>query len=97
MDSKAQRSPGPDRTREPFYVEPDCCLLCGVPESIAPELFETGEKHCTVKRQPVISAEVDKTIRAMWSSEVDCIRYSGTDEMVLRRLGQAGMSGMRMI
>lgn len=74
-----------------FYVEPDCCLLCGVPEDIAPEIFETGETHCSVKRQPCSQGEVDKTIRAMWSSEVDCIRYRGRDAALLDRLAAAGM------
>jgi len=25
-----------------FYVEKDCCTLCGVPWTIAPELFESA-------------------------------------------------------
>jgi hypothetical protein len=56
-----------------FYVEPDCCLLCGVPEDIAPEIFYTGEHHCSIIRQPCSPDEIDRTIRAMWSSEVDSI------------------------
>lgn len=92
MQSKAKRPLTPEGAEEHFYVEPGCCLLCGTPESIAPELFETGEIDCRVKRQPITDVEVDKAVRAMWSSEVDCIRYSGTDEVILSRLGQAGMS-----
>lgn len=76
-----------------FYVEPDCCLLCGVPENIAPEIFETGENHCFVKRQPCSQDEIDRTVRAMWSSEVDCIRYRGRDAALLERLARAGMAG----
>lgn len=75
-----------------FYVEPDCCLLCGVPEAIAPEIFHTGEKHCVVKRQPKSQDEIDRTIRAMASSEVDCIRYQGRDPVMLTRIAQAGMA-----
>lgn len=78
--------------RGDFYVEADCCLLCGVPEDIAPEVFQTGENHCFVKRQPCSQDEVDRTIRAMWSSEVDCIRYRGRDEGLLDRLHRAGLS-----
>lgn len=74
-----------------FYVEPDCCLLCGVPEDIAPEIFETGEQHCSIKRQPLSQDEVDRTVRAMWSSEVDCIRYRGRDPVLLDRLVRAGL------
>lgn len=77
-----------------FYVEPDCCLLCGVPEAIAPDLFETGENHCWVKRQPDSKTDFDKAIEAMWSAEVDCIRYSGSEKTILRRLGEAGLTDL---
>lgn len=87
------KRPAPSDTQDgDFYVEPDCCLLCGVPESIAPNIFETGENHCSVKRQPTSQDEVDRTVRAMWSSEVDCIRYRGRDTSMLRRLARAGMA-----
>lgn len=76
-----------------FYVEPDCCLLCGVPEDIAPEIFQTGEDHCSIIRQPCSPDEIDRTIRAMWSSEVDCVRYRGQDTAMLARLARAGMAG----
>jgi hypothetical protein len=75
-----------------FYVEPDCCLLCGVPEDIAPEIFRTDEDHCSVVRQPCSQGEIDRTIRAMWSSEVDCVRYRGHDASMFERLAQAGMA-----
>lgn len=75
-----------------FYVEPGCCLLCGLPEDIAPEIFETGATHCFVKRQPSSPDEVDRTIRAMWASEVDCVRYGGRDTRLLDRLTRAGMT-----
>lgn len=76
-----------------FYVEPECCLQCGVPEYIAPEIFGSDERHCFFKRQPCSPAEIDKTVRAMWSSEVDCIRYGGRNTTLLERLARAGMSG----
>jgi hypothetical protein len=79
---------GPDHD---FYVEPGCCMLCGEPEGIAPEVFETGENHCFVKRQPSSQDQVDRTIRAMWSSEADCIRYRGRDAGLLDRIARAGM------
>lgn len=75
-----------------FYVEADCCLLCGVPEDVAPEIFHTGEHHCAVVRQPCSLDEIDQTIRAMWSSEVDCVRYRGRDVVMLERLARAGMA-----
>lgn len=76
-----------------FYVESGCCLSCGIPEDIAPEVFQTGEDHCFVKRQPCSRSELDRTIRAMWSSEVDCIRYRGNDAEILDRLARAHMIG----
>lgn len=76
-----------------FYVEPDCCMLCGVPENIAPEVFQSGERHCFVKRQPRSRDELDRTIRAMSLAEVDCIRYRGQDVRLLERLARAGMAG----
>ena len=86
-DLEQKRHPGPGS----FYIEPDCCLLCGVPESIAPELFHTGEVSCSFIRQPVGPAEIDKTIVAMDSNEVDCIRYAGSDPEIIRRLGEGGL------
>ena len=76
----------------PFYIEEGCCLLCGVPESIAPELFFTGDETCHFLRQPRAAAEIEKTIEAMLSSEVDCIRYAGHDSAILRRLGEADLA-----
>ena len=89
-DPVQERQPG----EGPFYIEPDCCLLCGVPESIAPELFRTGSESCSLLRQPAGEAEIDKTITAMWSSEVDCIRYRGSDREILRRLGEARLADL---
>ncbi|AXU20021.1 hypothetical protein C7W88_14800 [Novosphingobium sp. THN1] len=74
-----------------FYVEANCCLLCGVPEDVAPEIFQTGKDYCFVIRQPCSPKEVDRTIRAMWASEVDCVRYRGRDPLMLERLARAGM------
>jgi hypothetical protein len=88
----ASRSGADSGDRDAFYIEEGCCVLCGVPEEIAPELFRTGDKHCHLLRQPCSPSEVDKTIEAMWSSEVDCIRYGGSDGSILKRIGEAGMA-----
>lgn len=88
----ASRSGADSGDRDAFYIEAGCCLLCGVPEQIAPEIFRTGGEHCHLLRQPCSSSEVDKTIEAMWSSEVDCIRYGGSDDAILKRIGEAGMA-----
>jgi hypothetical protein len=75
-----------------FYIEAECCLSCGVPESVAPELFGMGEHACFLRRQPVSHPETDKMLRAMRQSEVDCIRYRGSDHALLKRLGEADLA-----
>ena len=93
MGASQPTSNEPVRDQNDFYVEPNCCLLCGVPEGIAPEIFRTGEHNCSMIRQPCSEDEIDRTIRAMWSSEVDCVRYRGRDAAMLKRLARAGMAG----
>jgi hypothetical protein len=81
----------PKNAAGPFYVVNGCCTACGVPTSIAPELFEfDSADHCYVKRQPASDIEMEKALRVLRTQELDCIRYRGTDERTLRRLGEAG-------
>jgi hypothetical protein len=87
--------PHPQNVPGPFYVEDGCCITCGVPIDAAPDNFgwtEAGD-HCFVKRQPVGLEETDRTLRAMWSAEVDCIRYRGDDPSILTRIAQFGQAG----
>jgi len=81
-----------DDPKRGFYIETDCCLLCGVPEEIAPDLFVTGDQHCYVLRQPATDQETYLVLEAVMSSEVDCIRYGGSDKAILRRMGEAGLA-----
>lgn len=87
---------GTNRTRYrlnvigPFYVEDGCCTLCGVPDSIAPELFGVTDDHCYVKRQPQTPDEHDAMVHVMVSQELGCVRYAGADESLLRRLAENG-------
>jgi hypothetical protein len=92
MDKSSKHSVTRDGESQGFYIETDCCLTCGQPIEIAPELFDWGEHACFLKRQPKTNAEIDRAIRAMWVSEADCIHYAGNDARILKRLGQAGMS-----
>ena len=84
----------PENAPGPFYVDPDCCITCGIPIEAAPDIFDwaSDEKSCIVKRQPVTEAELDRTMIAICSSEVDCIRYRGDDPAVFLRLAQAGQA-----
>lgn len=73
-----------------FYVEDACCTSCGVPDSIAPELFGEADDSCFVKRQPQTASEVDRMLRAMITADLGCIRYSGADDAIIRRLAESG-------
>jgi len=73
-----------------FYVIPECCTLCGVPWSLAPDLFDYSDQHCWVARQPKNSAELDQMLRVIESQELGCIRYAGSDSRILARLRAAG-------
>lgn len=87
----SDHKPQPENVPGPFYVEVGCCTACGVPQSIAPELFgEDAEQYCFVKRQPHTTAETDSMLRVVATQELGCIRYRGTDQATLRRLVEAG-------
>jgi hypothetical protein len=81
----------PKNAAGPFYVLNGCCTSCGVPTSVAPELFEfDSTDHCYVKRQPTSDTEMEKALRVLRAQELDCVRYRGKDEAILRRLAEAG-------
>lgn len=78
-----------------FYIENECCITCGVPVDIAPGLFAWDEEieypgHCFVSRQPANEAEVDLVLEVMKRTEIDCLRYRGSDPELHRRLVQEG-------
>jgi hypothetical protein len=78
----------------PFYVVDGCCTACGVPEATAPEMFGyDSAAHCYVRRQPESSDEVERALQAIRRQELGCVRYRGTDRVILRRLAEAGESG----
>ena len=81
----------PKNVSGPFYVLNGCCTACGVPTSIAPELFEfDSSDHCYVNRQPASDVELEKAVRVLRAQELDCVRYRGSDAGILRRLAEAG-------
>jgi len=76
-----------------FYVVDGCCTSCGVPEASAPEMFAYDPAmHCYVRRQPVSADEVERALQVIRGQELGCIRYCGTDLVILRRLAEAGES-----
>jgi hypothetical protein len=54
--------------------------------------FDDVERHCFVKQQPQTEDEIYRAIRALASSEVQCLRYKGNDPEILRRLVEIGES-----
>lgn len=77
-----------------FYVEDGCCITCGVPVEIAPDMFAwaDADNHCFVRCQPTRADQVDRMIEAMGSAEVDCIRFRGSDLALARRIAEAGFA-----
>lgn len=87
----SDHKPHPKNIAGPFYVEDGCCTACGVPGSLAPDLFgEDADQHCFVQRQPETTVETDSMLRVIETQELGCIRYRGTDHATLRRLVEAG-------
>ena len=87
--------PHPANVPGDFYVEYNCCTMCGVPFVEAPELFGThtdpaGYEHCFVKRQPATLKELDHMFGAIACAELQCIRYSGRDQHILNHLIRIG-------
>jgi hypothetical protein len=66
-----------------FYVENDCCLLCGVPTHYAPQLFSDDDTGCWVSRQPVTPAEHAQMRVVLETQELGCVQYRGRDPQII--------------
>lgn len=84
--------PHPRNAPGPFYVVNGCCTACMAPHVEAPSLmgFDEAEGHCFFGRQPADEEELYRAVRAVRSSELQCLRYGGDDAGVLRRLAEIG-------
>jgi hypothetical protein len=63
-----------------FYVEETCCMSCGVPQAIAPDLVGwTSEdpQQCYWVKQPLTADELDRAIKIIHAQEIGRHRYSG--------------------
>jgi hypothetical protein len=72
-----------------FYVEETCCMSCGVPQAIAPDLVgwvNEDLQQCYWIRQPQTTVELERAIQIIHTQEIGCHRYSGNDPAILRRL-----------
>jgi hypothetical protein len=83
----------PENAPGDFYVVADTCLSCCAPHEEAPELMNDSTvefRECYFRRQPQTSEEVERAIRAIWVSELSCLRYAGSDQAIIRRLHELG-------
>ena len=81
------RTPFPENVPGDFYVEDGCCLSCGMPTTVAPELFAYAPGgHCYVRKQPTTPAEVHHMIEAFAVQDDQCIRYMGLSRVIQIRL-----------
>lgn len=83
----------PENAPGDFYVEADHCMHCCLPHAEAPELMNNCDEYfreCYFRRQPETPEEVERAIQAVSVSELDCVRYGGTDQAIIRRLHEMG-------
>ena len=80
-----------------FYVEDDCCTMCGVPEIEAPDLFggfgpnfQGLTEQCYVKRQPISKVEYEQMLNTIARADLGCIRYAGTEPKLIELLIHLG-------
>jgi hypothetical protein len=78
----------------PFYVENHLCLICMLPQTEAPDLMgfvdAEGKHHCYFKKQPSTPEETSRAIAAVKVNCCGALRYSGSDEAILRKLTSLG-------
>ena len=77
----------------PFYVTNGDCMSCGAPEMHAPTLMShDSHGHCFFTRQPTGPEETNETIASTWASCCGALRYEGTDDRILIRLAELGLT-----
>jgi hypothetical protein len=80
---------GAKSTFADFYVQETCCMSCGVPQEIAPDLVgwtNDDPQQCYWVKQPQTADELERAIKIIQTQEIGCHRYSGSDPAILRRL-----------
>ena len=87
-----QRERYPSNAEGDFYVENGICLCCMAPEYESPELwaFDNEAMHCYFKRQPETPVELQHAIAAVAASDIQGLRYGGTNKRILRRVVRLG-------
>jgi hypothetical protein len=78
-----------------FYINNGDCISCGAPQAEAPDIIEHGKGgHCYFKKQPHTETELDQAISALMVSCISALRYGGTEEKILKRLYEDGLSDL---
>jgi len=88
----SEEGPEPQLQSAPgdFYVENECCVGCGVPQVVAPDLVgwrEESVPHCYWKKQPETADEVRQALAIFDSQEAGCHRYAGSDPAIQASVG----------
>ena len=89
-----ERDRYPLNAKGEFYVENGICLCCMIPEIEASELmgFDQEAMHCYFKQQPHTPEELGHAIAAVAASDIQGLRYGGSDKYILGRLVELGAS-----
>lgn len=86
-----ERVPFAENVRGDFHVEDGCCTSCGMPSTVAPELFSYASGgHCYVSKQPSNAIEVQQMIEAFEVQDIGCIRYKGRNHAIQMKLVASG-------
>lgn len=89
--ASTRRIPFSENMQGDFYVEKGCCTSCGMPSTVAPELFSYApDGHCYVSRQPSNAIEIRKMIEAFEVQDIGCMRYKGKNRVVQIKLVALG-------
>jgi len=73
-----------------FYVEDGCCITCGVPQMVAPDLVgwtDDSYPSCHWKKQPETADEMRQAFAIFDGQDVGCHRYRGHDPEIQARVG----------
>ena len=87
---KLERARQRTSTASEIYVESQCCTSCGIPWSVAPDLFEERDGTCAVRRQPRTVPELRRALKVFVTQDLGCVRYRGTDPRVVALLTKVG-------
>ena len=90
MNSEQLKVLQPESARGDFYAEEGCCLSCGVPQAVAPDLVgwtDSDSSQCYWIKQPGTPPELERALAVFDGQEVGCHRYAGRDPEIQFRVG----------